>query len=290
MQSQFLSEEVTSAPTHVTQTESALLTEEATAEVKHEQATITKLLTATQTKIRARKRKFWMSFVLLETVLLLCGGLIIALSKTGNLAAVNAAIITLAVTSIFGLVGFLWTLMHPLEFDVEELVRTGGVQAITPLIDAMHSGLSPRRYRSVYTALTQLLPQLKASDAQLLTPIHRRRLNGLLSLERYDYTLNKDSLAFKIAILQAYEQVGDQSSLAVVEKLAKMPGWSKRARVLRNAAQECLPQLKERASDTTANLTLLRGSHSEPAGKDALLRPALETIAAPAQELLRPAE
>ena len=201
-----------------------------------------------------------------------------------------ALLIGFAVTIVLGLIGFLWTLMHPLEFDVEELVRIGGVQAITPLIDAMHSGVSPRRYRTIFTALSQLLPQLKASDTHLLTPAHRRRLNGLLSLERYDYTLNKDSLAFKIAILKAYQQVGDESSLAVVEKLAKMRGWSNRARILRDAAQECLPHLRERAADTTANLTLLRGSQPESAGKDALLRPAIENAATSAQELLRSTE
>ncbi len=289
MQSQFLPEETANALPQITQTES-LLEEEEVVEAEFDQVAVTKLLTTTQAKIRQRKRKFVTTFILLELVMMVYGGLIIALSNTGNLSAMFAIMIGFAITTILGLIGFLWTLMHPLEFDVEQLVREGGVQAIGSLIDAMHSGVSPRRYRTIFTALSQLLPQLKASDTHLLTPAYRRRLNGLLSMERYDYTLNKDSLEFKLAILKAYEQVGDLSSLSVIEKLAKMRGWSKRACVLREAAQECLPHLRDRAADMTLTQTLLRGSQSEPAEKDALLRPAIENAATPAQELLRAAE
>jgi hypothetical protein len=86
----------------------------------------------------------------------------------------------------------------------------------------------------------------------------------------------------KIAALRALEQVGDETALPVVEKLAKSAGDTQ----VRFAAQECLPFLQQRADQVRVEQTLLRAS-GPGSSADVLLRPASNGAEAAPQQLLR---
>lgn len=120
-----------------------------------------------------------------------------------------------------------------------------------------------------------------------------------------------ENTALTLAILRAYEQVGDAGTLADVEKLANVRSLKIRrvgkmlvnrlmgARAINTmprseipkvaaAAAECLRQSAERrASDTE----LLRPVEADHTAADTLLRPtAAQNASDPPDELLRPSE
>jgi hypothetical protein len=137
--------------------------------------------------------------------------------------------------------------------------------------------------------LTELLPKLRADQAALLTPEHRALLNTRLMVppeelghkdirELFSNTTDRE-VEFRVAILKAYEQVGDEKALAVVTRLANVdlgPGvYSARGlQRVKAAAAECLPYLKFRVAKLTAQNSLLRGAAQEEASAGTLLRAA----------------
>ncbi len=94
-------------------------------------------------------------------------------------------------------------------------------QAVGPLIDVLAtSSVFPGS--ETKAALTRLLPRLKSSDANLLLPRQRKSLNLFLRIDESWRNSNGFYGAdLKIAILHALEQIGDQTALPAVEKLAK---------------------------------------------------------------------
>jgi hypothetical protein len=116
--------------------------------------------------------------------------------------------------------------------------------------------------------LIQLLSELRTQDVNLLQESHRAKLNEYL-LREIGY-----SLAIKMAILKAYQQVGDVSALTTVEKLIeqKKRYSSKSAVALCQAAKECLPYLQQNVGRVTEIQTLLRAS-SPNEKQEELLRP-----------------
>ncbi len=157
-------------------------------------------------------------------------------------------------------------------------------QAGGPLIEMLISqGFFQSQH--VKSALIRLLPRLRPNDAGLLTPLHRRHLGSMLrSDEIFPYHGRLWGKDLKIAILSALEQVGDQKSVAQVEKTAR----SAHDVYVRFAAQQCLPFLQERVEHSRIEQTLLRPSAQSHA-PDTLLRPASATTSVESPMLLRAA-
>ena len=175
--------------------------------------------------------------------------------------------------------------------------------------------------RAAGAALVRLLPQLQASDAGLLNSTQRACLNTALSFgtsgatrwslrpgwvgvwrtsvlkfaalsdrtlraEIEDYPFpGVDNTALRLAILTAFEQVGDAFSLPSVERLAAAGPGDRVSPSVVAKARECLPFLQARAEAAEPGRQLLRPSEKEPLAPDALPR-----AAAPARtdDLLRP--
>lgn len=128
-------------------------------------------------------------------------------------------------------------------------------------------------------ALVRLLPGLLATDHGLLTPDQRRCLDRALVKH------GKSELA--MAILDAYEQVGDPDSVAVVERLASGEIRKATSAVV-NRAAGVLPAMRVRAEAVRAAQTLLRPV--EEVGADVLLRPVEAGPTAPVETLVRPVD
>jgi HEAT repeat protein len=150
-------------------------------------------------------------------------------------------------------------------------VRALGATTDARLVGAFAACLSDRDRpvrNAAKDALKKLLPQVKASDKQYVAPAEMDTLIRELS--------GSDAQLI-IAILKAFEQIGDERALPEVEWLA-MENADLDSDVppeVRRAAQECLPFLQLRAEQAEQARTLLRASTpTDAAAPDTLLRPA----------------
>jgi hypothetical protein len=143
----------------------------------------------------------------------------------------------------------------------------------------------PRVQEMAASALKRLLPQLRASDAHLLTRAQRACLYRCLTMSR----VGRDGPLI-LAILQALQQVGDAAAIPHVRRLAESKVLSPMQRKVRAAAEDCLPYLEVQASQQRASQTLLRASGQEKLPAGDLLRPAESANVTTPQELMRPAE
>lgn len=285
MQNQFLTEETnetTYMPPAITQTKLA------SAETKDAQTaqTVHEWLTNIQRKTRRDKMKFWVGFLLFESFCLseifgfsLMHYLRVYLS---GMAAFTLLILPLLSVEFLGL----RFLMRKPEWSAEELTRLGGVQAVGTMIDLVFAPKMPDQRTALYAALTVLLPQMRASDAGLLTAAQRRALHRTLK-SGFNRNVNAAVMfRFRLAILKALEQIGDSSAIPVVTALANGKARTANQRALKAAAIECLPLLQNNFGGVEANQTLLRASAPEQAPAT-LLRPATFTPDAAPKELLR---
>jgi len=180
---------------------------------------------------------------------------------------------------------------------IQKLQEVADVASVGPLIDALK--LDDLKVReSARTALIELLPRLQPEDAALLNTAQRAKLCSVLSIP-VENPLYKDVAAvfrpahdravnLRVAILQAFAQVGDERALRIVERLAGAEANTHGERRIREAAQQCLPVLQERVRQLNAPSTLLRAS-AVAESPDILLRPAMEGGATAPGELLRAA-
>ena len=76
-----------------------------------------------------------------------------------------------------------------------------------------------------------------------------------------------------LAVLKAFERVGDASALPSVERLATALGKTSAERRIREAALECLPFLRWRIEQMHATQTLLRSANPPDTPPAVLLRP-----------------
>jgi hypothetical protein len=131
---------------------------------------------------------------------------------------------------------------------------------------------------SAQHALVNLLPRVRASDAAF---VDAEGMQALIALLREDHD------ALRLAILQAFEQIGDERAIPWVTDLRDTPRMSPE---VRQAAAECLPALQNRARLAHESATLLRASSAmNPAdASSVLLRPASGANPS-AENLLRPA-
>lgn len=182
-----------------------------------------------------------------------------------------------------------------------ELAKPQAIENIGTLIDALRIENTQVRNLSK-RALTGLLPQLKASDSDLITDARRDRLIRLLTIspndkgyrdltELFSRSAYRREVDVRVAVLKAYEQIGGPKELQQVEKLAKgRINWQSASRVpeeIQQAASQCLPYLQERTNEQRASEQLLRASSGSAVPADILLRPSDERPDATPEQLLR---
>lgn len=265
--------------------------EQETAATPAETQAVAALLAATQRKITRRKRQFWGSLIIAEVPVVLFGPAVRLIRPDNAEAALTLVFGTLMI-ALTGFVVMMSTALSRHGFSAGELESIGGVRAIGPLIDSLTSGSSLRSRKTIYLALTRLLPKLQATDANLLNASRRRLLNRFLTVELWPRGLGPgpSDLPLSLAILKAYEQVGDAKAIPVVEKLANLEPRNERSRAVQQAAQACLPLLQSHTVPLDQTQTLLRAASQRGATADVLLRPATDTDTAPADQLLRAAD
>lgn len=162
------------------------------------------------------------------------------------------------------------------------LAKYDDLRAVGPMADALD--IEDGDIRAVCReALTRLLPRLQASDAALLSPEQRANLN--LTLKKAD--LKRDTELI-LAILQAWQQVGDEKAVPYVEWLAQLKSDHEAGERVRQAAQACLPYLQERVEKGRLAGTLLRPAESPNSSPETLLRPAPGAAPADPKLLVRP--
>ena len=163
------------------------------------------------------------------------------------------------------------------------LSRIGDQRAAAPITAALAMN-DPATSKLARDALVALLPKLRASDASLLEPNHRRILDRELGRS----ARKRPELA--LAILAAWEQAGDESSIPAVQKLADAaPGDRIRPAVVARA-RECLPLLRISADRLRTHSELLRASSEAPGTEAELLRAAGGAVGSSSENLLRATE
>lgn len=125
---------------------------------------------------------------------------------------------------------------------------------------------------SLFLALKQSLPQLKASDAGLLDAQQRITLYQTLSARTFAIPLwGKPRMEYQLTALKAVEQIGDET--AVVYLRAITEDHFEHSNV-QDAAKICLQAVQQRNDERRQSQTLLRASH-ETKDNSTLLRPAM---------------
>lgn len=162
---------------------------------------------------------------------------------------------------------------------LQTLCQYDDLRSLSPLIVALDWPDTPTN-DIVISALTRLLPHLKASDAAFLNEMARSRL--CLELNRGVVKTNPD---FALAILQAFEQVGDEKAIPSVRALADGPAKTTNEERVQEAARSCLEFLTIRAQQQHAHQTLLRASKPNSVDPVELLRATGECDVDPAQML-----
>ena len=277
MQNQFLPPEVAVETTaHVAPSdmlEPLVITEPA-----HNVEAVTDMLAKTQRAIRRRKFRFWAAFAVTEAVFLLPAALgFVSLASHNDLREINFFLFAL----LFGVAAFsvmLITLFMPVKLDMEALMKLGGTRAIPTLLDALTLKPSTGYRKSVLNVLTVLLPQMQASDASLLTPSHCRLFTVWLTHAFNSAFFRGVGSDFIVALLKAYEQVGDAKAIPIVERLANSAPRSEGQRRIQQAAQDCLPLLQAHVSGVDVTQTLLRASMPETNTPATLLRAATADV------------
>ena len=136
---------------------------------------------------------------------------------------------------------------------------------------------------SVRPALISVLPRLRREDAWLLNRRQRAALNCELA------RAGRSQPMLALAILAAWEQVGDASCIPAVRKLARAKSRDRISPAVVARAQECLPLLTSQGSTPATQHELLRATGTAPDGGATLLR-AGGTQAGAEAELLRPGD
>ena len=170
-------------------------------------------------------------------------------------------------------------------YNPQKLVEMGGKEAVSELINSLKVDAAIDARMPVYQTLSKLLPLLTAADAQLLSTDHRDILNKLLLVAQKNGDQHNYYLDLKLAILKAYEQIGDEAAIPVVERLAKLNVGE---HPLGKAARECLPKLRASAAVIRSGQTLLRPSSQKDEEPNRLLRAASSVGTSDPDQLLRP--
>jgi hypothetical protein len=160
------------------------------------------------------------------------------------------------------------------------LIHSDDLRIVPPLIQA--AATLEISGTAAIMLLTRLLPRLRASDSHLLNESDRTLLHSAIA----KHARNSE---FVLAAIRALQQIGSASSIPTVQRIAMRTDHRAASPAIREAAQECLEFLQQRAARSDANQTLLRSSSAAATPAHTLLR-ALDTPApTAADELLRTA-
>ena len=157
------------------------------------------------------------------------------------------------------------------------LAKLDDIRVVGPLVEALRL-TNKRILIECVSALTRLLPLLKTADAYLLHEYQRRFLHRIMTDPSYE-SVNPE---FLLAILKAFEQVGDQGDILYVHELAKSTSNSQ----IREAAEACLSLIIERSRRHHSSKTLVRPSSNDH--KITLLSPSQSAEGIISEQLLRP--
>jgi len=153
------------------------------------------------------------------------------------------------------------------------------VGMVGSLLDAVMAHDRDRHLKeTIREALTRLLPRLKASDLAHLLPRHITALNQEIDFCRVRKWGSPEQVAYALLVFQALEQVGDETSIPIVEQVLATTSHAE----VRRAAEACLPYLRQHAA--AGKNSLLRAA--APASDDLLL-PARSVESADPNVLLR---
>jgi hypothetical protein len=172
-------------------------------------------------------------------------------------------------------------------------------QSIEALIDLFRFDDLHAHHRAK-AALTDLLPTLREEDARLLSTPARAVLNRILKVPSFDpghkdvrelfvNTAERDT-KLRLAIMRCYCRVGGAEELSIIEGLANSKPSFEVDALIKDAAEVCLPILRLRVEQLTAQKSLLRASSNTPANESTLLRAAAAIQSVSQDELLRPVE
>jgi hypothetical protein len=184
-----------------------------------------------------------------------------------------------SIGSMSGLIAAAFAVSQAQRNATRKLAQFEDIRTVGPLAEALE--FNDKSMRAVTEeALIKLLPRLRASDAPLLNEDQRACLNRALTRSK--------NTPLVLAILKAYEQVGDEKALPCVEKLAEGEGRTGKEERVQAAAIGCLPALRTRIEQQRASQTLLRASDAVATPPEVLLRPAQAGGSdAPPEQLLR---
>ena len=160
------------------------------------------------------------------------------------------------------------------QAEMADMAREVGVHAVGTMFEMLRYTEEAEIKTTIYRVLTRLLPQMKASDANLLTPYARRKIRRWLEVYGVDIGMNFYLISLRVAVLKALEQVGDSRDIPVVERLVNMNTYTSEEEEIQQAAAHCLPILRANCAEVEAARTLLRASQAEDARPNTLLRPA----------------
>ena len=155
------------------------------------------------------------------------------------------------------------------------LAKSSDVRAVPFLLEALEFPQQEVKI-AARQGLISLLPQLRIEHANMLTEAHRKLLHKCL---------RKQDFALQSAILKALEQVGDESSLPILQEILDHPNALSYWR-LHEPAALCMDFIHTNIERVHNVQTLLRASQYTE-HQDELLRPAYNTDHMPANELLR---
>jgi len=225
------------------------------------------LLALLQQEARKRKRN-------IRLYIGLCAGLMVSLVIGTIVFDLNIA----GMTGAFGALSGLLAATQTQKNAATALAKYDDLRGVGPLAEAME--FDDKNVRAeAEKALIRLLPNLNASHAHFLNDDQRRCLNRALWRKNVDLTC---------AILKAYEQVGDETALPHVERLANGKAATAKEKRIRQAAIDCLPFLKESIERERARQTLLRPAAAPDDPAAVLLRPAQGVTEGDPDLLLRP--
>lgn len=178
------------------------------------------------------------------------------------------------------------------------LVSSRDIHVVGSLVDTLKLD-DGQLHQTAIQGLTDLLPRLQPKDSDLLNTEQRNQLCRVLSTPPSKYfndarllgqSTTDLSVPFRVAILQAFTQVGDSRVLPTVERLAKGNAKTEAQKRIQEAAQECLPAIRLRAKQEQNQQTLLRSSKASDEGADTLLRATTGGNEDPSDQLLHPSQ
>ncbi len=187
--------------------------------------------------------------------------------------------------------------------DIESVAAQQDIKTVGTLIDL--SGIEKEMHGvHAQEGLITLLPRLRPEHANLLNNRQRaalrrvlginieltlyRDVNRLFTPVSLAHPANRRAIEFRVAIMEAFANIGTKEDLPFIERLAAMEAASEVQSVLKSAAEKCLPLLQTRVAELEDKNSLLRASSAYTDGANTLLRPATATHSDPAEELLRP--